>query len=134
MSLVEIDADGVATVETIPFRPLRGVRVLRGHHVDLLVGAQSEDFVKIILSDEHPVIDAMARLREVYPNACELTYAPRARAAQALGSALSSPRAANPLDVMGAFLDTVRGAGASDPERAVVVAALDEIGRNEDAR
>ncbi len=81
MSLVEIDAVGRATIETVPFEPIRRVRVLRGRHAELLLAERSDDFIKVVLTDDVPVIDGMKRIRDVFPNACELLYDPARRPA-----------------------------------------------------
>jgi exonuclease SbcD len=48
MSLVDLDADGAATIGTVPFAPPRGLRVLRGKLADLVVSEPTVDFVKAI--------------------------------------------------------------------------------------
>ena len=58
MCLVEMGAEGEVRVEAIPFSARRGGRVLTGRHSELLQVEPSDDFVKAILTDEAPVIDA----------------------------------------------------------------------------
>ncbi len=72
MSLIEMDAAGQVSVEVLPFKPVRRARVLRGKHAELLLSDPSSDFIKAELTDDAPVIDGMKRLRDVFPNACEL--------------------------------------------------------------
>ncbi|WP_414898396.1 exonuclease SbcCD subunit D [Rhodovulum sp. YEN HP10] len=127
MSLVEIDGAGGVRIEPIPFRPIRGVRVIEGRHEDLLRLPPSEDFLRAVLTDEAPVIDAMRRLRAVFPNACDLCYAREARAPEvkALGP---MPRGLDdPMAVIGAFLDQVRGERADAEELAAIAATLDGL-------
>lgn len=133
MSLVEIGADGAVTLEEIPFAPPRRVRVLSGRHAELLLAAPSEDIVKVVLTDETPVIDAMKRLREVFPNACELGYARDERAPE-VKALEGQVAAASPLEVMGDFLGFVRGEGLSEAELDVAAAALGRLRAREDAR
>lgn len=70
--LVELDATGGATVTTLPLQPLRDLRLLEGELARLLEGPSPgenpEDFLLVRLSDEHELLDPMARLREIYPN------------------------------------------------------------------
>ena len=63
----------------VPLQPLHDMRELRAPLRELLDAGVEEldgaqDYLHITLTDEHPQIDAMARLREVYPNAMVLDY------------------------------------------------------------
>jgi exonuclease SbcD len=133
MNLVEIDAAGTAKIDPIAFKPRRRVRALMGKHAELLLANPSDDFIKIVLTDETPVIDAMKRLRDVFPNACELVYAREERAAQALGMAIGAPKTADPAVVINDFLQLVRDQGITESEKSVVGAALDDMQKTEDA-
>ncbi|TDX25553.1 exonuclease SbcCD subunit D [Rhodovulum visakhapatnamense] len=134
MSLVEIGGAGEVRIAPIPFRPIRGVRVIEGRHADLLHLPPTEDFLRVVLTDEAPVIDAMRRLRAVFPNACDLAYAREMQAPEvkALGGA---PVALDdPLAVIGDFLTQLRGEGPDAAELAAIVATLDGLrGREEGA-
>lgn len=133
MSLVEIDAAGKATIETIPFKPTRNVRVLRGRHAELLEAAPSEDFIKIVLTDDAPVIDAMKRIREVFLNACELVYERDEREPEIRSLGGRAFALANPVDVLSDFLEHVRGERLSEAELVVVASALDRLRKLEEA-
>lgn len=133
MSMVEIDAAGGVSVEPIPFAPSRGVRVLRGTLAELLRAPPSDDFVKAVLEDETPPLDPMRRLREVFPNACRLAFARDERAPEAKAVASSPARAADPMAVVGDFLEQVRGEGPSPAELSLVAEALQAIRRAERA-
>lgn len=133
MNLVELDGEGRATVEKIPFAARRRVRVLRGKHADLLLNDPSDDFVKAILTDTTPVIDGMKRLREVFPNACDLTYERHERATETKSLGARNVRTVNPMDVIGGFLEAVRGGPASEDELNVIALALRELQQKEDA-
>ncbi len=68
MAIVDIGAAGDTAVELIPFRPLRGVRTLRGTLGELLALPPSDDFIKPILTDEGRLIDPMKRIRNASPS------------------------------------------------------------------
>ncbi len=127
MLLVELDGEGSTAIETIPFKPVRGVRVIKGKHAELVLAEPTQDFVKAVLTDEVPVIDAMKRLREVFPNACELTYARDEREAANLAHPQSAAKAATPMEVIGSFLSLVGSDASKDGETAVAAAAIQHI-------
>ena len=73
--------DGVGecvSFELIPLVPLHDVREVRGTLADVLAMGTaldaSQDYLHITLSDEHPQLDAMAKIHEVFPNAMMLDY------------------------------------------------------------
>lgn len=132
MSLVEIDAVGRTAVETIPFKPIRRVRVLKGRHAELLLADRSDDFIKVVLTDDAPVIDGMKRIRDVFPNACELVYERNERAPEVKALAGRAMAVASPVEVIGDFLEHVRDERLSENELAVVASALDRLRETED--
>lgn len=132
MTLVDLGPDGAA-IRTVAFRPLRQVRSLTGAFDDLMAGTASDDFIQAVLTDAHPLIDPMKRLRELYPNACHLSYARQGRAPET--KALGAGRVAvTPLEMIGEFLDTVRDEGMSEAETAIVTDRLHEMRAGEDGR
>ena len=125
MSLVDLDGDGAATVQTIPFTPLRGVRTLRGKMAELLLSERSTDLVKVVLTDEKPRIDPMKQLREVFPNACQLSYARDDRRTADAGSRVpDQARINDPRQVIGDFVELVRGEALDEAELALVDSGL----------
>ncbi|GHC70300.1 exonuclease SbcCD subunit D [Limoniibacter endophyticus] len=133
MKLVEIDAAGQVAVEEIAFKPARKVSVMRGRHAELLLGRPSSDFVKAILTDDAPVIDGMKRLREVFPNACELSYEWSERAPSIKSTGGVARGVADPVNVLGDFLELVRAERLSGSELEVAAAALGRLRHQENA-
>ncbi len=77
VDVVELARDGTFSRESVPLRPRHDVRRISGRFADLLRGAAAagpdsggspDDYLLVTLLDEGPVLDAMARLREIYPN------------------------------------------------------------------
>tara|TARA_R110002072_G_scaffold302794_1_gene488766 strand:+ start:1519 stop:2661 length:1143 start_codon:yes stop_codon:yes gene_type:complete len=76
VTLVELDSEGSASTKHLPLIPLREMRILEGEFSDLLekgkVDPNNEDYLLVRLTDRHAILDPMAKLREVYPNALQL--------------------------------------------------------------
>lgn len=81
--LVEMGADGASRVEDVPLTPRRDVRRLRGRFEEMLGPPQGnrDDYLLVELEDEGPVLDAVARLRDIYPNLLHLDRLALARGA-----------------------------------------------------
>lgn len=133
MSLIELDAAGQISVELLPFRPVRRARALRGKHAELLLSDPSSDFIKAVLTDDAPVIDGMKRLREVFPNACELVYSRDERPLELKSATGQTVEAAEPSDVVRNFLMEVGLMDISEADQGVVDSSLTRLRQKEDA-
>lgn len=76
--LVTLGEKGDVRVELLPLTPMRDLREIRGRLDDLLdpaswAGAKTDDFMHITLTDD-AVMDAMNRVRAVYPNTLRLDF------------------------------------------------------------
>lgn len=129
MTLIDLGPPGQITLAELPFTPPRAVRVLTGRHAELLAMPPSEDIIGAVLTDPAPVIDAMARLRAVFPNACGLSYS--ALAAPGHGPATTAPAPDDPEALVAAFVAQVREDPISEAEARVSRAALDRLARSE---
>lgn len=127
LCLVTLETAGQVEVELLPLYPRRAVRVLTGLHADLLLQPPSEDFIRVILTDQAPVIDAMKRLRGVFPNACELTYARDNRAASLRPGAARAAALSDPQQVVEDFLDLLRQDPPTPEERSVIADTLQAL-------
>ncbi len=79
VTLVELRAKGDITVSPLAIRPLHQVRTVRGSYDELTYRpfyekTPTEDYLRVILTDEDDVPEAIGRLRAVYPNLLRLEY------------------------------------------------------------
>lgn len=67
------------TLDEIPLDPLHDMREIKGTYEELTdkknyENTDTDDYIHAILTDENDVIDAMGKLRVIYPNIMQLTY------------------------------------------------------------
>ena len=79
VTVVELLEKGNVTVNTRPLRPLHDMRELRGSYVELTSrdfyqGTAVDDYLHITLTDEEDILDAIGKLRSIYPNVMKLDY------------------------------------------------------------
>lgn len=76
VTLVEFDAAGKPGIQLLPLTPKHNMRVIEGEIAQILKqGAgdpNAEDYLMVQLTDIHAILDAMGKLREVYPNVLHL--------------------------------------------------------------
>ncbi len=88
VTVVELDKNGDRKITLCPLIPLHDVRTLQGTFAELTKGASSEDYLRVILTDEEDVPEAMAKLRILFPNIAQLQYDnTRTRTAQSVDGA-----------------------------------------------
>jgi exonuclease SbcD len=134
VTLVELDAQGKASIEQVPLTPLHDMRTLEGSLAELLAGGAADphrdDYLLVRLTDTHAILDVMSKLREVYPNVLHLErpgLMARSEALQAGRERLQQGELAMFED----FFDQVAGEKLSDEQRAIVSAAIDALHREE---
>ena len=79
MTVVELGEKGRVEIKTLPFKPLRDMRRIRGTYLevtalDFYKDTNQEDYVQMTLTDEEDVPDGMQKLRVIYPNLMKLEY------------------------------------------------------------
>ena len=133
--LVEIGPAGLTRVDAVDLPVPRPLAVLRGTLEDLLTGpehaAAERAWCQVTLTDARRPAEPMERLRRRFPHTVQLAFAPVGTAPD---TASYAQRVAglDDLDVCCSFLSHVRGHDATEPERTVLRAALEQ-GRLDDA-
>lgn len=74
--IIELDADGKADIQLIPLKPKRDMRKIKGSLAEILSpkqGEKTDDYMHITLTDD-AVMDAMSKVRSVYPNTMQVEF------------------------------------------------------------
>lgn len=116
------DVGECVSFELIPLVPLHDVREVRGTLADVLAMGTahdaSQDYLHITLSDEHPQLDAMAKIHEVFPNAMMLDYDNVTVLIDRPQTQLTAdPDSMDTLDLFGAFYESQVGNSLDDEQR-----------------
>lgn len=78
VTIVEFLEKGNITIKTIPLVPLKDMRELKGSFGEIVeIGKKdnnSDDYMRIILTDEEEIIEGISKLRYYYPNIMKLEY------------------------------------------------------------
>jgi exonuclease SbcD len=134
VTLVEMDARGRTTYETVSLSPRRDVRCLAGYLKDILAGPQNgenkEDYIMVTLKDTGAILDAIGKLREVYPNVLHIE-----RPHITVGGELHGPggdhRRLGEVDLFASFFAQVTGTEISRAQEEVFADIVEQVYRNE---
>lgn len=129
--LVDMDAEGNCEIEQLPLAPQRDLRRVEGTLAEIQEGSSpeenEEDYVWVTLQDEGPVVDAMSRIREVYPNALHVEHPTRGDVSS-LGGMASDLEAQSEEEIFDEFAAHVIGEESlSDGHREVLNEAFERL-------
>ena len=79
VTVVDIKEKGNIDIREVMLTPKRDLREIKGSYEDITnrknyEGTNADDYVHIVLTDEEDVIDAIGKLRTIYPNIMKLSY------------------------------------------------------------
>ena len=128
----------------IPLEPLHDMREVRTTLADLLagkdgLGAEAEDYLYVTLTDEHPSLDAMAKIREAFPNAMSVDYEYTASARlRERSRAAVDPDKMDAVELFEKFYEEQMGGPVDDVQHGIVEkvvrAAQEADAKGEDGR
>ncbi|MGF7143753.1 exonuclease SbcD [Anaerotaenia torta] len=132
VTVVDMDGKGEIIIAELPLVPLRDMREVRGTYNEIMNrnsyrGTNTEDYIHIVLTDEHDEPDAMAKLRNVYPNLMRLEYDNRrTQAASSLETVVSAEKKA-PSQLFGELFEMQNGQPMSEEQSKYVTNLFNEI-------
>lgn len=79
VTILEMEEKGKVRTYTVPLKPLRDLRKIRGTYLEVTAKSfyqdtNPEDYVQITLTDEEDIVDGLQKLRIIYPNLMRLVY------------------------------------------------------------
>lgn len=127
--IVDISDSGTVSPRLIPLTARRDVRNLEGALADLIAAAPNDlhrdDYLRITLTDDGALLNALGRLREAYPNVLQLERRfLQADSMTAIGEASARRRESTESDLFAGFFREVVGAAPNDEEAALFHEAL----------
>ncbi len=132
-TLVEIKEKGNMTVTTLPIKPLRDMREIKGpleHILSDEVSSQGnkEDYLRVILTDEDEIIDPMGKIRSVYPNVMALDFENSRISIDVSSTQLGTDQRLSPYDLFSEFFLEMSGSVMSEEQAQIVRELLEKEG------
>ncbi|MDD4767502.1 MAG: exonuclease SbcCD subunit D [Desulfotomaculaceae bacterium] len=134
VTLVEMDGAGHTALETVSLTPRRDVRRLEGYFTDILSGPASgesrDDYIMVTLRDTGPIMDAIGKLRQVYPNVLHLERPDLTAGGQLRGPG-GDHRRLNETELFSSFFAQVTGTPLSVAQNKAFAETLEKFYRQE---
>ena len=120
--VVEMAAKGVMDYRTIPLSPLRDMREIKGTYNELTLlknyeGTNREDYIHVVLTDEDDVMDAVGRLRVIYPNLMSLEYQNKRTSTETQVEKLKNVEQKTDMEVLEALYEMQNNQKLNDAQR-----------------
>lgn len=133
VTVVELGEKGSVQVRTIPLTPLRDVREIRGTYDELTLkenydGTAVDDFLRVVLTDDIPIPNALNRLRVIYSHICELRYDNIATKANAFSGGARDVENKSPLELLAEFYSIQNGSEMTDEQKKLSAELFEKIG------
>lgn len=132
VTVVELGKRGELSVRTIPLNPQKDMLDLRGTYDevvsrDFYQKLDQEAYVRITLTDENDIPNAMGKLRVIYKNLMLLRYDnARTRGGGALADANAAEKL-SPLELFALFYEQQNGSSLSEQQREYLSGIIEDI-------
>lgn len=133
VSIIELGAKNEPPViRTAPLTPIHEMSELRGKFSELYDPTfysstpKRADYLRIVLTDEDDVPDAIGRLRAVYPNLMTLSYDNARTAKNAIVPGDSEAETKSPYQIFSEFFELQNNAPMSDKQSKYIRSILEE--------
>ena len=124
-----IEMDDEIRIREVPLVPLRDVRKVKGKLEDIIDAAKSEpnrdDLIYVELTEE--TVNAMERIRQVYPNTLHIKVIRSDNSGYALPD-IDDIRALDPMEVFEEMYKRSRGEEMTDEQRSIVRGMMEDSG------
>lgn len=75
ITVVDIESKGQIRISEIPLDdPLHDWKIYKGKFDEVILNEKTDDYVKVILTDDEEIFDAVNKLREYFPNMLQLSF------------------------------------------------------------
>jgi len=132
ITIVDMGGKGDISISVLPLYPNHEMREIRGTYNELMNrdhyrGTNTDDYVRIVLTDEHEESEARRKLEMVYPNLMCLEYDnKRTKAASTFRTAVSTEKK-TPTQLFGEFFELQNGQPMNSEQAEYVEKLFNDI-------
>ncbi len=136
--MAELGEKGSVSIRTVPLVPRRDMSELRGTYNELMLRENYEgkpyrnDYLRITLTDEEDIPNAVSNLRVIYPNLMRLDYDNARTRAGGVIEGADRTKQRSPQELFGAFYESQNGMPMSEEQQALADELITKIWRGEE--
>lgn len=136
VTLVETENNQLKTFTQLPLKPLRNMRIIEGEIETIIeqgkTDSHADDYILVRLTDSHAILNAMAKLREVYPNVLHLEK-PGIMASNENHELQREKLKASEIDMFRDFFNQVQGRDLTEDQDSALQEVISELHKSEGA-
>lgn len=136
VTVVEMGAKGSLEIRTVPLEPKRDMREIRGKYDEIALrknydGTNRDDYMRITLTDEDDIPDAIGKLRVIYPNIMKLDYDNMRTRSSAKLDIIENIEQRSPLDLFAEFYEKQNKQPMTDEQSEFMKSIIESIWEGE---
>ncbi len=131
VTLVTLNEKGNVEITEKPLTPKNDMREVKGSFDEIIKSEKSDDYMRVILTDEEDIPDAVAKLRAVFPNIMRLDYDNSRTRSAAVFCASADADNKSPAELFGELYETQMGCEMTDEQRKIINDMIEEIWEGE---
>lgn len=134
VTIIELGKKGSVTICERELIPRHDLREIRGTYEELTArknyeGTATEDYIHVVLTDEEDILDAIGKLRVIYPNLMKLSYDNKRTRSSNIIEDVRDVEKKSPVELFEEFYETQNNQPMSDEQQAYVIDMIDKIWR-----
>ena len=132
VTLITFNQPGEIDIKLCPLTPLHDLRTIRGTYDEVTArtfyeGTATDDYLHITLTDETEVLDAVGKLRSIYPNVMRVDYDnTRTRAGASMPEATVQDEA-TPIELFCRFFEWQNEKSLTERQRALLEKEIEAV-------
>lgn len=132
ITVIELKEKGDIKISQIPLTPIHDMRTIKGEYDTLMSrkfysSIPTDDYIRVILTDEMEIPYAIEKMRGVYPNILELRYDNRRTQNTEAITAFENAEKKTALELFSEFYQKQNGAKMSDEEECIIKDVLSDL-------
>ena len=132
LTIVEIESKDKIDVREVELIPRHDLREIKGTYAELMLKKNYEktatdDYIHAVLTDEEDIIDALAKMRVVYPNIMKLSYDNLRTQTDQSVTDLKTVEGRSPIELFDEFYEKQNNQPMSDEQREFVMDCIETI-------
>lgn len=131
MTIVDLKEKGNIEIKEIPVKPLHDLKTIKGKFSkitseEFYKELKKEDYYRAVLTDEDDILNAIGKLKSIYPNLMSMEYDNTRTRSYSVADNVETGEAKSPLDYFEEFFEKQNGRKMSEKQRDYLLEILGE--------